>query len=425
MKKRIKILVLTILLGIVVSYAGFAGGKTEPKLWDIQKVLTKTTDEVALALPFTSSFGLNWSDAYIGKQEKGVPFVFGAGLALGVTTLPVGAMNDLLDELGFEKLDIGRFPLPVYAAEGRLGGFSLPFDFGLKISFLPPINVSILDDTKINYLLVGGDLRYALMQGNNILPKISIGAGFNYFKGGTISRSDLSQDIYYSSSEYVQASDPRDVSFKFDTLTLDFKTQVSKSFSSVTPYLGLGISHGWTKVGYSVDSSMKKSDDSPIGGNEIATFGNYGVKLSPNKMSSSVENTGMSFRAFGGISLDTRFLNVDLTGLYNFRDGNFGVSLGFKYQSSNSQRPVRQQNVSSNEARIVTGDAAMAQTSVTSVLTGYFVGINGQQVGPFDTAGLRQLISNGQLTRDSLVWKEGMANWVAAATITELAPLFF
>ena len=68
--------------------------------------------------------------------------------------------------------------------------------------------------------------------------------------------------------------------------------------------------------------------------------------------------------------------------------------------------------------------AAIAQTGAAPILTGYFVSINSQQSGPFDTAGLRQLISNGQLTRTSLVWKEGMPNWTAAGTVEELAPLF-
>ena len=67
---------------------------------------------------------------------------------------------------------------------------------------------------------------------------------------------------------------------------------------------------------------------------------------------------------------------------------------------------------------------AIAQTGAAPVLTGYFVSINNRQSGPFDTAGLRQLIGNGQLTRDSLVWKEGMANWTTAGTVEELKPLF-
>ena len=73
---------------------------------------------------------------------------------------------------------------------------------------------------------------------------------------------------------------------------------------------------------------------------------------------------------------------------------------------------------------IGTGSSLNAQTTTDPAITGYFVSINLQPAGPFDTAGLRQLIGNGQLTRDSLVWKEGMTNWAMAGTIAELAPLF-
>ena len=65
---------------------------------------------------------------------------------------------------------------------------------------------------------------------------------------------------------------------------------------------------------------------------------------------------------------------------------------------------------------IGTGGRAMAQTGTAPVLAGYFVSVNFQPAGPFDTAGLRELIGSGQLTRDTLVWKEGMANWAAAVT---------
>jgi hypothetical protein len=68
--------------------------------------------------------------------------------------------------------------------------------------------------------------------------------------------------------------------------------------------------------------------------------------------------------------------------------------------------------------------APVAQTTPPPILAGYFVAVNGQQTGPYDASGLRQLIDRGQLTRDSLVWKEGMLNWVAAGTVAELAPLF-
>ncbi|MFC4161102.1 SPFH domain-containing protein [Chitinimonas lacunae] len=53
-----------------------------------------------------------------------------------------------------------------------------------------------------------------------------------------------------------------------------------------------------------------------------------------------------------------------------------------------------------------------------------FVALNGQQTGPFDLPALQSQIASGQLTRDSLVWKQGMAQWGRAAEVSELAPLF-
>ena len=54
----------------------------------------------------------------------------------------------------------------------------------------------------------------------------------------------------------------------------------------------------------------------------------------------------------------------------------------------------------------------------------WFVGVGGQQQGPFDAATLSNMARGGQFTRDSLVWKNGMAGWVAAATVAELSSVF-
>ncbi|MEU4235947.1 SPFH domain-containing protein [Actinoplanes sp. NPDC026619] len=55
---------------------------------------------------------------------------------------------------------------------------------------------------------------------------------------------------------------------------------------------------------------------------------------------------------------------------------------------------------------------------------GWFVGVNGQQQGPYDVSALAGQASSGGLTRDTLVWKNGMAGWVAAGQVTELANVF-
>ena len=54
----------------------------------------------------------------------------------------------------------------------------------------------------------------------------------------------------------------------------------------------------------------------------------------------------------------------------------------------------------------------------------YYIGINGQQYGLCDWNKLQQLVQQGQLTQQSYVWKNGMAQWEFAGNVAELAPLF-
>ena len=54
----------------------------------------------------------------------------------------------------------------------------------------------------------------------------------------------------------------------------------------------------------------------------------------------------------------------------------------------------------------------------------YHAVLNGQAAGPFDMDTLSQMVSAGTLTKDTLVWKQGMADWVKAETVQELQPLF-
>lgn len=54
----------------------------------------------------------------------------------------------------------------------------------------------------------------------------------------------------------------------------------------------------------------------------------------------------------------------------------------------------------------------------------YHVAINGQAAGPFDMSVLAQMVADGQLTTDSLVWKNGMVQWAKAGTLDDLKVLF-
>lgn len=54
----------------------------------------------------------------------------------------------------------------------------------------------------------------------------------------------------------------------------------------------------------------------------------------------------------------------------------------------------------------------------------YYISVNSQQAGPYGLQQLKHLASQGQLTKQTYVWKEGMANWDFAGNIQELSGVF-
>jgi membrane protease subunit (stomatin/prohibitin family) len=56
-------------------------------------------------------------------------------------------------------------------------------------------------------------------------------------------------------------------------------------------------------------------------------------------------------------------------------------------------------------------------------LVSFHVVINNAQAGPFDLNQIQQLLTSGQITSESFVWKPGMANWQPLKTQPELAQI--
>lgn len=54
----------------------------------------------------------------------------------------------------------------------------------------------------------------------------------------------------------------------------------------------------------------------------------------------------------------------------------------------------------------------------------FHVVVNGAAAGPYDMDALKQMVSSGTLTKETLVWKQGMADWVKADNVDELKPIF-
>jgi opacity protein-like surface antigen len=279
--------------------------------------------------------GLNWSDAHIGEFLS-IPPHFGAGVSGGITTMDVNAVEGLLREFDV-NLDLPLMPMPGYTAEGRIGGFFLPFDIGVKIGALPDV---ALGNVKINYLLAGGDIRYAVLKQGILLPNLSIGVGVNYMRGGisTPFGSDVNFSYEYSPgvTHTIGVSNPT-ARLNWQTTVLELKAQVSKTFLIITPYVGAGVSYAWSETGYGVNSTLTYDDGSgahPITNPEAESL-EHAMGLDDverNGFSSEKEAGGFGVRLFGGFSLNLAMIKLDFTAMFNVLDQNWGGTLGVRFQ---------------------------------------------------------------------------------------------
>jgi len=335
MNKQKKIGIITFLLIFIIAFSGFS--QTVPSLTELQSGVMGFSEDLAKSLPFNSSLGLNWSSAYIGKLIPSMPPHFGVGAMFGITTMDLPAMKDVAALMGYDvPFSKGKMVLPAYTVEARLGGLFLPFDLGFKFGYIPEVALWG-EKLNIDYLLVGGDIRYALLDKSvPIIPKISIGVGLNYLKGGVGTKVGKQQEFSYEGNK-LEIHQP-DLKFKWETVTLDFKAQASMSLIIITPYIGVGGSYGWSNAGYKVNAPILVNSN-PISPNQINDIGNFlksagldGVDVDQNGISSIIKNNAFSFRAFGGVSINVAVIKFDLTGLYNFRDNNFGGSFGIRFQ---------------------------------------------------------------------------------------------
>lgn len=85
------------------------------------------------------------------------------------------------------------------------------------------------------------------------------------------------------------------------------------------------------------------------------------------------------------------------------------------------------QNIANTMGTAINGMNQPIQTGTVPPpipVVAYYVAVNGQPAGPFDMATLTQMATNGSLIKESLVWKQGMAEWIKAGNVDELKSVF-
>ena len=54
----------------------------------------------------------------------------------------------------------------------------------------------------------------------------------------------------------------------------------------------------------------------------------------------------------------------------------------------------------------------------------YYIAVNGQQQGPYSMQTIQQMIQNGSIAKETLIWKQGMPAWTKAGDVSEVNSFF-
>lgn len=290
---------------------------TGSPLGDVTKGLDRFSSDLADAIANTQLMQNVWAEAWLGKLVPG--FHLGAGLDVGVSQMKITALKDMAKALGMDGLSElpDSFAFPTVAGDVRLGGIILPFDFGFsfmtidstRINKLDEVLSSVGDGMKFDFLTLGFDFRYALLQGDRGLPKISLGAGYVFTRGNL--------DF---------AGDEASAGLDFNKHTAYLQAQISKKLLFFIPYFGARVAYTKSKVNWRVsaewDSILPDADDGLFG--DLKDWGIF-----PTEFAGGYQGYKIIPQVYGGFCLDFFIFNLTLGAGWDFVDrlGSVAVSV--------------------------------------------------------------------------------------------------
>ena len=345
MLKRFAALLLVGLLFVGAAFANDIDEETQR----IERALNELGSGIVGSLSHYNTLGLGWSDAYIG-QLFSMPPSFGVGVTVGAATIPLNVLTGPLGELDIDSDEmladlpasgvVSRvgLPLPAYTFDARVGGFGIPFDVGFKLGTVPTLAMLEDQGVELDFLLVGGDFRYALLDGSGILPKLSAGLGFNHSRFGvgvTMEDMELAEDEVGGEDVALVLGDPR-FDFGWRSSSVELKAQASKRLLIFQPFLGAGVAYNWASMGGSFSGQLtmdgdafdELSDDDREELEEM--LGEY-LDNGDVLFGFDVPDSGFTARAFGGLGLRIFILNLDVGASIDTR-GSVGLELNTRIQ---------------------------------------------------------------------------------------------
>ncbi|GAA0714647.1 SPFH domain-containing protein [Aquimarina litoralis] len=102
--------------------------------------------------------------------------------------------------------------------------------------------------------------------------------------------------------------------------------------------------------------------------------------------------------------------------------GTAGAGMGMGMGFVLAQQMGGMMNPMTNQQQVQPQQTSPVAPPPMPVQVQYYYAVNGQQAGPVSFDQLKALFANRTVNKDTLVWKQGMANWTAIKDVEELKP---
>ena len=264
--------------------------------------LNDLTDVMTDVIPNAQLQQNVWADAWIGHILPKPNFGFGVNA--GVSKLKLDSLKSAGEALG---MDMGGVPstmvFPVATVDLRVGGFFLPFDVGFTISGLDTSKLGALDKAispaYFDFFTIGGDIRYAVLKGGAILPKVSVGLG-----------------VYHMSGHIGAEKDGSAAEMDFSATTLSLSAQVSKKLVFFVPFAGARLMFTSSSVNWKAKANWAKILKTNSNIQNAIDYGILPTHFSGGNDKGLFEHVRPVI--YGGFAFDLAVIDITVSGSYDF-----------------------------------------------------------------------------------------------------------
>jgi len=274
-----------------------------PSAENINDRLNSYTKQLSNIIPNAATEQNVYSDAWIGNFYPSSPMHFALGIEGGLTQLNMDDFNSVAKAFRIASVP-ETFPYPSLGINGKIGGFGIPFDMGVSFFTVDTAKLSnLLKGIDMQLFIVGGNIRFAILQGKGAWPVLSCGAAY-----------------YYSKSSIGTSSGDTFISFKNEAHILIAETQISKKFIFVTPFAGFR-------------AIFVKSDSSFEWNNPSGILNNAGITVTSGKGSIKKEFSDQFIpQVFGGLGLTLGLIQFDTNVSYDIQNNLWSGGLSIRFQ---------------------------------------------------------------------------------------------